>query len=176
MNDYSIALSSSLVDSTLTTDCFSFNGLSLDQRGIPLPRHRARNGESSLSGENSSASLRNGAIASFGTNFIYTSFLCTFSHMPFLTILPSSTASSSVNMISDAMASNNSSSAATFLIASSAIPDQSIEACLRITLLRSSGIRTVTSDMDNKMMPVDLIISEFDFKHIWSVYPKFRRI
>ena len=45
--------------------------LSLDQRGILLARHSVKNGESSLSGEKSNASLRKGNIYSFGSNFIF---------------------------------------------------------------------------------------------------------
>jgi len=42
------------------------------------------------------------------TSSIYTRFLYTFSHMPFLIFLPSTSASFSVNRLSAAMASNNS--------------------------------------------------------------------
>lgn len=96
-------------------------------------------------------------------SLIYTSFSYTFSHMPFLTFLPNDMAFSSVSLLSDAMASSNSSSAAVFLIASAAMFDQSIEACLRITMLRSSGSCNVTSAMISKMAAVDLIFSEFTF-------------
>ena len=209
---------------TLTTDCFSFSGLPFYHKGISRARQSARNGESSLSGENSSASLRKGAMYSFCTSFIlerkiamsslylfssntdffmisslcssssrispsgeysiksgfnnryldtefftmvektmlvsitssiYTSFLYTFSHMPLFTFLPSTKASSSVNMLSDAMDSSSSSSAPAFLIASPAMPAQSIEACLRIKLLRSSGRWTVSSVMYDKMAAMD---------------------
>ena len=57
-----------------------------------------------------------------------------FSHMPFLTFLPSTSASSSVNRLSDAIASNNSSSAAVFRIVSMSMFYQLIEACLRMDL------------------------------------------
>ena len=48
--------------------------------------------------------------------------------------LASTSASFSVNRLSAAMASNNSSSAAVFRIASPAMFDQSTEACLRMDL------------------------------------------
>ena len=49
---------------------------------------------------------------------IYTSFLYTLSHIPFLTFLPRANASSSDKLLSDANASSSSSSVAVFLIAS----------------------------------------------------------
>ena len=52
------------------------------------------------------------------TGSIYTSFLYTLSHMPFLTFLPRAIASSSDKLLSEAMASSSSSSAAVFLMAS----------------------------------------------------------
>ncbi|KAF5418095.1 MAG: hypothetical protein C5S45_09890 [Candidatus Methanocomedens sp.] len=52
------------------------------------------------------------------TSSIYTSFLYTLSHIPFLTFLPRAIASSYDNLLSDAKTSSNSSSDAVFLIAS----------------------------------------------------------
>lgn len=52
------------------------------------------------------------------TSSIYTSFLYTLSHMPFLTFLPRAIASSSDKLFSEAMTSSSSSSAAVFPIAS----------------------------------------------------------
>ena len=52
------------------------------------------------------------------TSSIYTSFLYTLSHMPFLTFLARAIASSSDKLLSEAMTSSSSSSAAVFLIAS----------------------------------------------------------
>ena len=52
------------------------------------------------------------------TSSIYTSLLYTLSHIPFLTFLPRAIASSSDKLLSEAMASSGSSSAAVFLIAS----------------------------------------------------------
>ena len=49
---------------------------------------------------------------------IYTSFLYTLSHIPFLTFLPRAIASSSDKLLFDANASSSSNSAAVFLIAS----------------------------------------------------------
>ena len=56
-----------------------------------------------------------------------------FSHMPFLTFLPSTSASSSVNRLSDAIASNNSSSTAVFRITSDIMFDTMNSIDLKIT-------------------------------------------
>jgi len=70
MSDHFIFMISynSLVEITLTTDCFSLSGLSLDHKGIPLASASARKGESSLSGENSRAFFKNFEMFSFGSN------------------------------------------------------------------------------------------------------------
>ncbi len=239
MSDHFMISYNSLVERTLTTDCFSLSGLSLDQRGIPLASASARNGESSLSGENSIAFFKNCEMYSFGSNFIlesniainslyfsslnldfsfissrcssssdiipsgeykinlefkskslatefltiaentmlvsitssiYTMFLYTFSHMLFLIFLPRTSASSSVNRLSAAMASNISSSAAVFRIASLAMFDQFIEACLRIMTSRSSGICTITSGMFDNMNFRDIIITEILLEPEESTY------
>ena len=52
------------------------------------------------------------------TSSIYTSFLYTLSHMPFLILLPRAIAYSSDKLLSDAKASSSSSSVAVFLMAS----------------------------------------------------------
>lgn len=65
------------------------------------------------------------------TSSIYTRFLYTFSHIPFLTFFPS--ASSSVNRLSDVIASNNSSSAAVFRITSDIMFDTMNSMDLKIT-------------------------------------------
>jgi hypothetical protein len=166
MSNHFMISYNSLVERTLTNDCFSLSSLSLDHKGIPLASASARKGESSLSGENSSAFFKNceNTMLVSITSSIYTRFLYTFSHMPFLTFLPSISASFSVNRLSAAIASNNSSSAAVFRIASLAIFDQLIEACLRIIIPRSSGICTVTSDiMLDTMNSMDLRITEASY-------------
>jgi len=67
------------------------------------------------------------------TSSIYTRLSYTFSHMPFLTFLPSTSASTSVNRLSDAIASNNSTSGTVFRITSDIMFDTMNSMDLKIT-------------------------------------------